>query len=74
MSTEFADEDDYYSAHLGAAVEDLQEEEYYPDDHRYDCCYVSIAGDGEGPPIHRASQAVTPFHSAYLSAGFVSSS
>ena len=27
-SNEFAEEDDYYGAHLGAAADDLQEEEY----------------------------------------------
>ena len=74
VSIEFAEEDDYYNAHLGAAAEDLQEEEYYHDDHEYDYCYVGIAEDSEEPPASNTGQMIIPFHSAYLSAGIESPS
>ncbi len=74
VSNEFAEEDDYYSAHLGATVEDLQDENYYQDDCDYDYCYVGIAEEIKEPPVSSTGQIIPPLHSAYLSAGIESPS
>ena len=68
VSNEFADEDDYYSAHLGATAGDPQDEGYHPDDYDYDYCYVGIAEEIKEPSIGTTSQITPPLHSAYLSA------
>ena len=61
VSNEFAEEDDYYSAHLGATAEDPQDEGYYQDECDYDYCYVGIAEDTEEPPVNNTGQMIPPF-------------
>jgi hypothetical protein len=74
VSNEFAEEDDYYNAHLGADVEDLQGEEYYQEDWAYDHCYAAITAETSDTPSSETGPTIAPFHSAYLSAGVESPS
>ena len=74
VSTEFEEEDDYYSAHLGAAIDGQQEDDYYQDSAEYDYCYVSVAEDAEGTLSSSARQMPPSPHAAYLSAGIESPS
>jgi hypothetical protein len=74
VSTEFEEEDDYYSAHLGAAIDDYQEDDCYQDSAEYDCCYVSVAEDAEGTLSGGTRHVLPAPHSAYLLAGIESPS
>ena len=74
VSSEFAEEDDYYSAHFGSPADDQQAEKYYHEEGDYDYCYASIAEGTEEQLTANVNQPNRPLHSAYLSAGIESPS
>jgi hypothetical protein len=59
VSSEFAEEDDYYSAHLGAAAKELQDEEYYQAN-EYDHCYAAITAENSDPPTSETGPIIPP--------------
>ena len=57
VSNEFAEEDDYYSAHFGSPADDQQTEEYYQEEGGYDYCYASIVEGIEELPTPSSPRA-----------------
>ena len=74
MSTDFADEDDYYNAHFGSPAGDPQDDDYCQEEEVFDHCYVGIAEVTGESLTASASPLGQPIHSAFLSAGVESPS